>query len=139
MSVYAQHSPSSKFCLAVLLLAALVPSLGRTAESPPAKPNILLVMTDDQGYWDTGATGNPHIDTPHIDRLAADGTQFRRYYAAPVCSPTRAGMMTGRYYLRTGLYNTRFGGDSLGRAEITVAQLLQIGRASCRERVLERV
>jgi len=125
MSVYAQHSPSSKFCLAVLLLAALVPSLGRTAESPPAKPNILLVMTDDQGYWDTGATGNPHIDTPHIDRLAADGTQFRRYYAAPVCSPTRAGMMTGRYYLRTGLYNTRFGGDSLGRAEITVAQLLQ--------------
>ncbi|MCP5539995.1 MAG: sulfatase-like hydrolase/transferase [Akkermansiaceae bacterium] len=83
-------------------------------------------MTDDQGYWDTGATGNPHIDTPHMDRIAAEGTQFRRYYAAPVCSPTRAGVMSGRYYLRTGLYNTRFGGDTMGLGETTVAQLLKM-------------
>ncbi|MCB1065493.1 MAG: arylsulfatase [Verrucomicrobiae bacterium] len=89
------------------------------------RPNVLFIMTDDQGYWDTGATGNPHIDTPSMDRLAADGTQFRRYYAAPVCAPTRAGVMTGRYYLRTGLYNTRFGGDSMGKDETTVAQLLK--------------
>lgn len=89
------------------------------------RPNIVFVMTDDQGYWDTGAAGNPHIDTPHMDSLAADGVQFRRYYAAPVCAPTRAGLMTGRYYLRTGLYNTRFGGDSLGLGEITVAELLK--------------
>ncbi len=90
-----------------------------------ARPNILFVMTDDQGYWDTGATGNPHIDTPNMDRLAAEGMQLRRYYAAPVCAPTRAGVMTGRYYLRTGLYNTRFGGDSLGKEEITVAECLR--------------
>ena len=89
------------------------------------RPNLLFIMTDDQGYWDTGATGNPHIDTPHIDSLAEEGTQFRRYYAAPVCAPTRAGVMTGRYYLRTGLYNTRFGGDSMGIEEVTVAQLLK--------------
>ena len=89
------------------------------------QPNIVFIMTDDQGYWDTGATGNPHIDTPRIDSLAEDGVQLDRYYAAPVCAPTRAGFMTGRHYLRTGLYNTRFGGDSLGKDEITVAQLLR--------------
>lgn len=89
------------------------------------RPNLLFIMTDDQGYWDTGATGNPDIDTPHMDSLAADGVQLDRYYAAPVCAPTRAGVMTGRYYLRTGLYNTRFGGDSMGKGEITVAELLK--------------
>lgn len=98
-----------------------LPAAGRAADHP----NILLIMTDDQGYWDTGATGNPHIDTPNIDSLAADGAWFRRYYAAPVCAPTRAGIMTGRYYLRTGLYNTRFGGDTMGKGETTVAQLLK--------------
>ncbi|MCB1232438.1 MAG: sulfatase-like hydrolase/transferase [Verrucomicrobiae bacterium] len=82
-------------------------------------------MTDDQGYWDTGATGNPHIDTPNMDGLAKAGVQLKRYYAAPVCAPTRAGVMTGRYYLRTGLYNTRFGGDTMGKDEVTVAQLLK--------------
>lgn len=89
------------------------------------RPNILLVMTDDQGYWDVGNTGNPHIDTPVMNRLAAEGVQFDRFYVAPVCAPTRAGVMTGRYALRTGLYNTRFGGDTLGIDEVTVAQLLK--------------
>ncbi len=107
--------------LLLLLFAGLI---GASA-SAVDRPNILFIMTDDQGYWDTGATGNPHIDTPHIDSLASDGTQFSRYYAAPVCAPTRAGVMTGRYYLRTGLYNTRFGGDSLGTEETTVAEFLK--------------
>ena len=88
-------------------------------------PNILLIMTDDMGYWDTGISGNPHIDTPNLDQLARDGVQFTRFHAASVCAPTRAGVMTGRYYLRTGLYNTRFGGDSLGKGEATIADVLQ--------------
>ena len=104
---------------------ALLLGWNLTAAYANERPNILYVMTDDQGYWDTGATGNPHIDTPNMDRIAAEGVQLKRYYAAPVCSPTRAGFMTGRYYLRTGLYNTRFGGDTLGQNEITVGQLLQ--------------
>ncbi len=90
-----------------------------------SRPNILLIVTDDQGYWDLGATGNPHITTPNLDSLARDGVQFTRFYVQPVCAPTRAGLMTGRYYLRTGLYNTRFGGDSLGLGETTVAELLK--------------
>jgi len=128
------HAPSPALAtapfampLAMALAAALTFPFASFAEeaADAPRPNILLVMTDDQGYWDTGTTGNPHIDTPHMDSLAADGVQLRRYYAAPVCAPTRAGMMTGRYYLRTGLYNTRFGGDSLGLDEITVAELLR--------------
>ena len=89
------------------------------------KPNILFILTDDQGWWDVGMRGNKDIDTPVMDRLAREGVDFERFYAAPVCSPTRAGLMTGRYCFRTGLYNTRFGGDSLGLAEITVAEMLK--------------
>ena len=76
--------------LIFVFLAGLLPLLA-------APPNIVLIMTDDQGYWDTGISGNPHISTPHMDRIAREGVQFTRFYAAPVCAPTRAGVMTGRY------------------------------------------
>lgn len=88
------------------------------------RPNFLLVISDDQGYWDTGVSGNRLIDTPSMDRLAAEGVTLNRFYAAPVCAPTRASLMTGRHSLRTGLYNTRFGGDNLGLGEVTLAQIL---------------
>lgn len=107
------------FLLIVLLFA------GGAVAVHAERPNILLIMTDDMGYWETGVSGNPHIDTPNLDGLARAGVQFTRFHAAPVCAPTRAGVMTGRYYLRTGLYNTRFGGDSLGKDEFTVGQLLK--------------
>ena len=95
------------------------------AQTRSAQPNIVLIVTDDQGYWDLGVHGNERIDTPRLDDLAAESVRFDRFYVQPVCAPTRAGLMTGRYFLRTGLYNTRFGGDSLGLEEITVAELLQ--------------
>ncbi|QEG01312.1 Arylsulfatase [Stieleria maiorica] len=113
----------ARLAIAVVATQSLVVFVA-SAQSPP-RPNIVFIMTDDQGYWDTGVTGNPHIDTPNMDAIAEQGIQLDRYYAAPVCAPTRAGLMTGRYYLRTGLYNTRFGGDSMGLSEITVAQLLK--------------
>lgn len=91
----------------------------------PAPPNIIVILTDDQGYWDVSAHGNPHIETPQMDRLAAEGVSYRRFYASPVCAPTRASLMTGRYYLRTGIYNTRFGGDTLQPSEVTLAELLR--------------
>lgn len=95
------------------------------AKEKSRQPNIILVMTDDQGYWDTEISGNPKIETPTIKKLAAEGVTFTRFYANMVCAPTRAGLMTGRHYLRTGLYNTRFGGDTLGPNETTIAQVLQ--------------
>jgi len=107
----------------VLLLAGLLISEVSAAES--RRPNILFVLTDDQGWWDVGMRGNPDIETPVMDRLASQGVDFTRFYAAPVCAPTRAGLMTGRYCFRTGLYNTRFGGDTLGIDEVTIAQMLK--------------
>lgn len=112
-------------CLLLLTLALCLGSFPAPAAGAPDRPNFLLIVTDDQGAWDLGSAGNPHLDTPHLDALAKSGVSFSRYYAAPVCSPTRAGLMTGRYAFRTGLYNTRYGGDSLALGEVTVAQVLQ--------------
>ncbi len=109
----------------LLRIAFVVAALWTHAVAGKTPPNLLVIMTDDQGYWELGSTGNPHIETPHLDALAQSGVRFARYYAAPVCSPTRAGMMTGRYAFRTGIYNTRFGGDSLSLQEVTVAELLK--------------
>ena len=89
------------------------------------KPNIVLIVTDDQGWWDLGIHGNDEIETPHLDRLAAESVELTRFYVQPVCAPTRAGLMTGRHYLRTGLYNTRFGGDTLDSDERTLAEALR--------------
>mgnify|MGYP003663046837 FL=1 len=112
----------------ILLLVSSLLSLDSQslqAKEKSRQPNIILVMTDDQGYWDTEISGNPKIETPTIKKLAAEGVTFTRFYANMVCAPTRAGLMTGRHYLRTGLYNTRFGGDTLGPNETTIAQVLQ--------------
>ncbi|WP_339729273.1 sulfatase-like hydrolase/transferase [uncultured Gimesia sp.] len=111
----------------VLFACSLICDRGQSlqAKEKSRQPNIILVMTDDQGYWDTGISGNTLIETPTLDRMAAEGVTFTRFYANMVCAPTRAGLMTGRHYLRTGLYNTRFGGDTLGQQETTIAQVLQ--------------
>ena len=107
--------------LLILWIAMLCASRSLAAD----RPNILFILTDDQGWWDVGMRGNPDIETPVLDRLSREGVDFTRFYAAPVCAPTRAGLMTGRYCFRTGLYNTRFGGDTLGISEVTIAQMLK--------------
>ncbi len=90
--------------LSRITLLVMIATMAFAVDASAAdRPNILFIMTDDQGYWDTGATGNPHIDTPSMDRIAAEGVQLDRYYVAPVCAPTRAGIMTGRYYLTNRL------------------------------------
>ena len=68
-----------------------------------AKPNVLLIMTDDQGYGDLGVNGNPIIKTPHLDRLAGESVEVTQFYVSPMCAPTRASLMTGRYNYRTGV------------------------------------
>lgn len=96
------------------------------AQAQPAqRPNIVLILTDDQGWWDIAAHGNRFVRTPNMDKLAEEGVSFQRFYVCPVCAPTRAELMTGRYYLRTGVYNTRFGGDTMDTRETTLAQVLQ--------------
>tara|TARA_R110000850_G_scaffold54619_1_gene130003 strand:- start:248 stop:1657 length:1410 start_codon:yes stop_codon:yes gene_type:complete len=87
------------------------------------RPNILLVMADDQGYGDAGFTGHPFVKTPHLDAMAKDGVVFNRFYAgAPVCSPTRASVMTGRTPMRTNVPNH---GHYMRPDEVTIAEVLK--------------
>lgn len=112
-----------KIIFTVLIYSVV--SLAASAGGRDNRPNMILIVTDDQGWWELGAHGNEVIDTPALDRFHKESVSFSHYYAAPVCSPTRAGIMTGRYHLRTGLYNTRFGGDVIDRSEVTLAELLR--------------
>ncbi len=90
--------------------------------APSALPHIILVMADDQGWGETGYNGHPLLKTPNLDAMAAAGLRFDRFYAgAPVCSPTRATVLTGRTNDRTGVLSH---GYALRRQEITIAQIL---------------
>lgn len=107
-----------KFLSVVVLLLAVTP---RTLA---AGPNVLLIMTDDQGYGDLGVHGNPVIQTPRIDQLAGEGVRLESFYVCPVCTPTRACLMTGRYNQRTGAIDTFQGRAMMDPAEVTIAELL---------------
>lgn len=87
-------------------------------------PNIVVVMPDDMGYGDTGATGNSLIRTPNLDRLAQESAALTRFYVTPVCSTTRAGLMTGRYHHRTRCIDTFKGRSMMEPEEVTVAEAL---------------
>src|SRR5690606_34554529 len=92
------------------------------AEQSETKPNIVFCMTDDQGYGDVGYMGHPVLKTPVLDEMAATGLRLDRYYAAsPVCSPTRASVLTGRHPTRLGVFRW---GNALRPQERTVATLI---------------
>ena len=107
-----------------LLICLFVMSSVLAAQSG-ARPNVLLILTDDQGYGDLGYHGNPVIHTPVLDSLAAESVRFANFYVSPVCAPTRASLMTGRYSLRTGVRDTYNGGAIMAGSEITLAEVLQ--------------
>src|SRR5260221_9600257 len=103
------------------LLALLLPGLAVAAE----RPNIVLIVTDDQGYGDLGLHGNPKIRTPNLDKLAKQSVRLTNFYVSPVCSPTRASLMTGRYNYRTGVVDTYLGRALMHPDEVTLAELLR--------------
>jgi arylsulfatase A len=88
-------------------------------------PNIILIMTDDQGWGDIHSHGNGKIDTPILDKLAADGARFDRFFVSPVCAPTRASLLTGRYHLRTGTNGVTRGYENMRSEEVTIAEALK--------------
>jgi arylsulfatase A-like enzyme len=90
-----------------------------------ARPNVILIMSDDQGYGDLSLHGNPHLKTPHIDRIAREGAQFTQFQVCPVCSPTRASLMTGRYNYRTGVVDTFLGRSMMDPREVTAAEMFR--------------
>ena len=97
----------------------------RKASDAKVPPNIVLIVTDDQGWGDLGVNGNQQLQTPNIDKLARDGVQFSRFYVSPVCSPTRAEILTGRYHPRGGVYSTSQGGERLDLDEKTIADVFK--------------
>ncbi|QDT27193.1 Arylsulfatase [Gimesia panareensis] len=92
-----------------------------------AKPNVLLIMTDDQGWGDVRLHDNPLIETPNQDLLAKQGARFERFFVSPVCAPTRAALMTGRYSLRTGVHGVTRGFENMRAEEVTIAEMLKAG------------
>jgi len=113
------------YCRFACILAVLVVCPASVARAARERPNVVLIMTDDQGWWDLGVTGNPVIETPNLDRLATTGVFFTRFYCSPVCTPTRASLMTGRHFQRTGAIDTYMGRDTLDEREITLGQIFQ--------------
>ena len=111
---------------AAALAACATPPLGAT---PTRKPNIIVVLADDLGYGDLGAYGNGMIRTPNLDRMAAEGARLTTFYAsANVCTPSRAGLFTGRYPIRTGLARDvirQTDTHGLPLSEITIAEALK--------------
>src|SRR5262245_4477786 len=98
---YCRFGAWSALVLAVVF-AGIRPA--QSAPAPASKPNSVFILADDLGYGDIGCMGATDIKTPNIDRIAAEGVKFTNFYAnAPVCSPTRAGFMTGRWQQRFGL------------------------------------
>ena len=87
------------------------------------KPNVILIMTDDQGYGDLSCHGNPTLRTPNLDRLHGESVRFTDFHVAPFCTPTRAALMTGRYPARTGAYRTSSGRTALHSREKTLGHL----------------
>ena len=121
---------------ASLALPGCIGVSGRLAgEGAGDKPNIVIALCDDLGYGDLSCYGHPHIKTPNLDRLAADGMKLTDCYApAPVCSPARAGILTGRTPYRSGIYDWIPGNNlmHLKNEEISVATLLKgVGYATC--------
>jgi arylsulfatase A-like enzyme len=107
-------------------LFLLLPGFVAIAKPKKASgPNIIIIMTDDQGYGDFGFTGNPYVKTPNIDLLAQKSLRLTNFHTSPVCAPTRASLLTGRYAQRTGIHDTYNNGSIMATSEVTLAEILK--------------
>jgi len=113
-----------KRLITTLLFASLIAASGAADSS---KPNVIIILTDDQGFGELGVTGNPVIRTPHIDSFAAQSASLVNFHVMPVCSPTRACLMTGRYNYRTGVTDTFLGRSLMHPDETILAEMLAAG------------
>ena len=121
-------SNSARFTVAVLVLLAQGASL--FAASDPSsdllgsRPNVVLVITDDQGYGELACHGNPVIQTPNLDRLHRESVRFTAFHVSPTCAPTRAAVMTGRHEFKSGVTHTILQRERLSLDALTLAEVL---------------
>ena len=95
------------------------------AANPAVQPNVVIVITDDQGYGDLSCHGNPILQTPSLDSLYAESIRLKDYHVAPTCSPTRCAFVTGHWTNRTGVWHTIMGRSMLRENEVTMGQVFQ--------------
>ncbi|MEM9446588.1 MAG: sulfatase-like hydrolase/transferase, partial [Verrucomicrobiota bacterium] len=96
----------------------------KAVSSQETAPNILLIQADDLGYTDLGIHGSQMVQTPHLDRLGQESMRFDRFYVHPLCAPTRASLLTGKHFWRTGVYGVHGGMDFMNLDETTIAEVL---------------
>lgn len=111
---------TASLCFVSGIMQAAVPFSSSTKQ-----PNVIIILTDDAGIGDFGFNGNNLIKTPHLDQLAARSTRFTNFFVSPVCAPTRASIMTGKFSQTTGVYDTYNGGAVMATEEITLAEILR--------------
>jgi arylsulfatase A-like enzyme len=109
----------------VLSLLAVVAAAGTSFAQPPRKPNVVVILADDAGWGDLAVHGNTNLRTPHIDSLATAGAIFQNFYVQPVCAPTRAEFLTGRWHPRGGVRGVSTGAERLNLDESTIADALR--------------
>lgn len=109
-----------------LSLCALLAALPlATPAAPATHPNVVLFLADDLGFGDLACHGNPHLQTPQLDTFARQAVEFTQFHVSPVCAPTRASLMTGRYNFRTGIADVFGQAANMDPKEISVAQVLR--------------
>ena len=113
-----------------LFAIAVLSSLGGPlaaveADASAARPNIILILTDDQGYGDVGRHGHPVLETPNLDRMYDDSVRFDHFYVSPSCSPTRAALLTGMHEFRNGVTHTLEPREHLFKGAVTLPQILR--------------
>lgn len=112
-----------KLLTSILLLAPLAVCHAETVAAK--RPNVIFILTDDQGYGDIAAHGNPVIRTPQFDQLHAESARLTDFHVAPTCAPTRAALMTGKYPHRVRVWHTIAGGNQLREGELTMADVFR--------------
>ena len=108
-----------------LVCAAFLVLLVNANVAQARQPNVIVILTDDQGWGDLSVHGNKNLDTPHLDSLARDGASFKYFYVCQVCAPTRAEFLTGRYYPKTGVSGVSRGQGRLNYDETTIADVFK--------------
>ena len=107
----------------VLLVSGI--DIVKAQENLEKRPNVILIMTDDQGYGDLACHGNTILDTPNMDRLHSQSVRFTNFHVSPTCAPTRAALMTGLYTNRTGVWHTIGGRSLLRKDKLTMAEVFK--------------